>query len=101
MEKTGINITVITKRAGYKRGTYYSHIKKKDLSIATLRKYGKAIGHDFSEELPHLNSFMVEEEDEVYENEPKTIQQAIRQRNLWKQKYYDLMEKYVRCMEGK
>jgi hypothetical protein len=96
-----MNIEVITQRAGYKRGTYYLHIKKKDLPVSILNKYAKAIGHDFSEDIDDMPSSILGEPEFIYGGEPATIEEAIQQRNQWKEKYYALMEKYVQCMEKK
>jgi hypothetical protein len=71
------------------------------LPLDILQKYGKAIGHDFSEEIDDLPSSIVEEPEPLYGNQPATIEEAIHQRNHWKEKYYELMEKYIKCMEKK
>lgn len=79
--------------------TYYLHIRKPDLSFEILNKYSKAIGHDFSEDIPGINKFLVEEEGFSYKNEPKTLEEALKQRDDWKEKYYVLMEKYLKVVE--
>lgn len=71
------------------------------MPLDILQKYGKAIGHNFSEEIEDLPSSIVEEPESFYGNQPATIEEAIRQRNHWKEKYYELMEKYIKCMEKK
>ncbi|MGN6195429.1 MAG: hypothetical protein ACTHOB_10855 [Ginsengibacter sp.] len=71
------------------------------MPLDILQKYGKAIGHDFSEEIDDLPSSIVEEPEPLYGNQPATIEEAIHQRNHWKEKYYELMEKYIKCMEKK
>jgi hypothetical protein len=71
------------------------------LPASILQKYAKAIGHDFSEEINDLPPSIVEEPGTLYGNQPSTIEEAIRQRNHWKEKYYELMEKYIQCMEKK
>lgn len=43
--------------------------------------------------------FIVEDEGHVYSNEPTSIEEAIMQRNEWKEKYYALMEKYLKLVE--
>lgn len=75
------------------------HIKKKNLPVSILSKYAKAIGHDFSEEIQDMDQFILEEPESLYSNEPKTIEEAVKQRNEWKEKYYALMEKYIKLME--
>ncbi len=75
--------------------TYYLHRKKQDLPLHILAKYGIAIGHDFSEEIPEMAKFAVEEHQPEYSNEPKTLTEAIRQKNEWREKYFALLEKYL------
>ncbi len=99
VDKTGLSIDVVTKRAGYKRGTYYLHIKKENLDTAILQTYGKAIGHDFSEDVEGLTESNFLDAIEVYDTEPATISEAKRQRDVWREKYYALLERYVRSME--
>lgn len=99
VKKTGLNIDVIAKKAGYKRGTYYLHIKQKNLNAGILKKYARAIGYDFSSELPEIMSSAFGEEDHVYKKQPLTLDEAIKQRDEWKEKYYALMEKYLKYVE--
>ena len=42
---------------------------------------------------------MLEEPESVYSSDPVTIEKAIRQRNEWKEKYYQLLEKYLKLIE--
>ncbi len=100
VKETGISVNVAAKKAGYKRSTYYLHIKQKDLDIKILKKYALAIKHDFSREIPAMNDFMLAEEDHPYGNDPTTMAEAIKQRDEWKEKYYALMEKYVKYVEA-
>lgn len=90
---------MVTKKAGYKRGTYYLHIKKDDLALSILESYGKAIGYDFSEEIPEMEALIIEEPLNNYNSEPVTIEEAIAKMNEWKEKYLELMEKYLKCLE--
>lgn len=94
-----MGIETVTRRAGYKRGTYYLHIKKKDLSATILYKYGKAIHYDFSEEVPEVSRIRTKEPEEDYIIEPITMREAIVQMNEWKDKYYSLLEKYLSLVE--
>jgi hypothetical protein len=71
------------------------------LPVSILQRYAKAIGHDFSEEIDDLPTSIAEEPEALYGKQPDTIEEAIRQRNRWKEKYYELMERYIKCMEKK
>jgi hypothetical protein len=77
------------------------HIKQKDLNLDILKKYAKAIEYDFSNEVSGLETFVVGEEESVYKTKPKTLKDALKQRDEWKDKYYELMEKYQRLLEKK
>lgn len=83
---------------GISRGTYYNHISDRYLSLETLFEYGKAIGFDFSKILPEIKQYRVEEP-EVTFKVPQTLEEAIEQRDMWREKYYQLMEKYHRLLD--
>jgi hypothetical protein len=86
-------VTVVIERAGYSRSSYYKHRKEKDLDFHILTRYGRALKHDFREDLPEMPKYMIEEPEEQY-GKALTLQEAIRQRDQWKEKYYDLLELY-------
>ncbi|HXS58689.1 MAG TPA: hypothetical protein VN726_21320 [Hanamia sp.] len=46
-----------------------------------------------------MDQFMLEEPESVYSSDPLTIEKVIRQRNEWKEKYYQLLEKYLKLIE--
>jgi len=46
-----------------------------------------------------MSPFIVEEDGHVYGNEPASIEEATKQRNEWKEKYYVLLEKYLKLIE--
>jgi hypothetical protein len=69
------------------------------LSIQILKKYGSAIGYDFSEHIPGMDQFTVEEEGSAYKKEPTTIEEALRERDEWRNQYYALMDKYVKIIK--
>ena len=77
------------------------HIKQKNLNLDILKKYAKAIEYDFSNEVSGLEAFAVGEEDSVYKTKPKTLKDALKQRDEWKDKYYELLEKYLKYVEHK
>lgn len=90
---------VLAVKAGYKRGTYYLHIKDPDLSDAILNKYAKALDYDFSQDIPGIEKQLIDEPSTEYGNEPKTLQEAKVQTDFWRQKYYELLDKYVKVIE--
>ena len=89
-EASELSIIKIIKKAGYKSTTsYYRHVQMADLSLEIVHKYGEALKHDFSLEIPEIK-----EVDWLVESgNPKTIQEAIRERDYWRDKYYSVLEK--------
>ena len=83
----------MVKRMGIARGTYYNHKNDPALPLEQLLKYGRVIHHDFSEDIPEIARITIEEPHEMY-NIPKTLGEAIKQRDYWKEKYYQLLDSY-------
>jgi|SRR5687768_11924597 len=100
VEATGLNKETVAIKAGYSRSSYYKHIDNVDLDFYILMAYGKAIKHDFTEELPEMPKYLLEDPEETY-TKPVSIEEAIRQRDQWKDKYLELLEKYNRLIEEK
>ena len=100
VEASGINKEKVARRAGFSRSAYYKHVANPNLSYHILIEYGKAIQHDFTEEFPDMPKYVLEDPESKYGN-PLTIEQAIKQRDQWKDKFYDLLEKYNTLMEEK
>ena len=46
-----------------------------------------------------MNPFIVQEDDRAYKKDPATLKEALQQRDHWKDKYYELMEKYLILVE--
>lgn len=92
----------VAAKAGYQRTSYYKHIKERDLPYHILTAYGKAIRYDFTELLPEMPKYMIEEPDEQYS--PMNLEEARKQIDYWRDKYIDLLElfnKMILDMKGK
>jgi hypothetical protein len=100
VEASRLNKEEVAEKAGYSRSAYYKHIDNRDLEYHILMAYGKALGHDFTEDLPEMPKYLLEEPDEGY-NKPFNLEEAIRQRDLWKDKYIELLEKYNKLIESR
>ena len=98
VEASGLNKEEAAKKAGYTRSAYYKHIENPNLSYHILIAYGKAIKHDFTEEFPDMPKYVLEDPETAY-GQPKTIEEAARISDLWKNKYLELLEKYNRLIE--
>lgn len=97
--KNGFTIIALSKKLNQAPSTTYRQFEKDDLPYHIIKKFGKAMAHDFRVEFPEMD------EDESFTGasstaqeqsnyEPITLMQAIQQRDNWKEKYYDLLEKH-------
>lgn len=100
MKASRLNIEFVAKKAGYSRGSYYKHKLERDLDFHILAAYGRALKHDFTEDLPEMPKYLLEEPEAQYGKTP-TLQEALKQRDYWKEKYYELIEKYNQLIEEK
>ena len=90
-----ISVETITRKLNYSRTTYYNHIKNKNLPLDILIRYGRVLGYDFSQDIPE-----VKEMENMLNSRPLSIEEAIRQREVWRARYYELMEKFNAYLEG-
>lgn len=100
VSSSGLSITKVVKRAGYSRSSYYIHITDPKLAFDILREYGKALKHDFSTDFPEMGKLEFHDDDDDF-GEPDTVEKALKQRNSWRDKYYNLLEKYNKMLEDK
>jgi len=98
--QSNMSKTTIAKKAGYSRGSVYIHIANPELPAQILQDYGRVLRHDFSEDFPEIAWKLAEESPELNDL-PETIEEAIRQSDLWRNKYYALLEKYQKLLEEK
>jgi hypothetical protein len=76
------------------RNTYYYHTRQPNLSLLILKKYGKAISHDFSIELGEPRQQLVSEDDPTYLIAPQTLEEAVKQRDFYWKLYMHQLESY-------
>ncbi|WP_026946148.1 MULTISPECIES: hypothetical protein [Algoriphagus] len=104
--KNGFTILALSKKMDQAPSTTYRQFEKEDLPYHIIRKFGKAMGHDFRVEFPEMD----EEENYIRPDsmaqdptnfEPVSLMQAIQQRDNWKEKYYDLLEKHNELLRQK
>lgn len=101
VQQSELSKTVIAKKAGYNRTSLYNHIKTFDLSFDIIEKYGKALGFDFTTVFPEMIKYIAFEDPKADYPESLTFDQVLKQRNQWRDKYYDLLEKYNKLIEDK
>lgn len=97
VSRSGQTIKEVANRAGYSRAAYYSHTKNPNLSFDILEQYGKALSVDFTDHFPEMVKYLSYN----IKNENLTLEQAIKERDLWKDKYLNLLEKYNYLVEEK
>jgi hypothetical protein len=83
----------VAAKAGYQRASYYKHIKEPDLPYHILAAYGKAIKYDFTELLPEMPKYIIEEPEGTYTSQ-LSQEEARKQIDYWRSKYIDLLEKF-------
>ncbi len=100
VEKSGISIVKLVKKVGYKdRASYYTHIQKPDLSFDILSQYAKALNYDLREEFPEIIPFLMEEPPAIYYIIPENFEEAKSLLDKWKERYFMLLEKYLKVIE--
>jgi AcrR family transcriptional regulator len=98
VRKHKLKITQVVKKLGISRGTFYNHVEDPNLSFEILERYGKALGYDFTADIPEMAKYTFEEPSEIY-GQPSTLEEAIKQGEYWKNKYIALLEKHQRLIE--
>lgn len=98
-DKSDLSITQIAKRAGFNRTTFYNHIVNPLLPFHILERYSKVLHYDFATVIPEIERFQRFEEPNALYKIPKSIEDVIKQRDAWRERYYDLLERYNDMME--
>lgn len=100
----GMSISALAKKVGYDQSTFYRHTEKEELGFHIIRRYGRAMNHDFREEFPEMQdemSMVNEPFPEKYGNATITLSQCLEERNQWKEKYYSLLEIHNKMLRDK
>lgn len=95
VKASGLKKEKVAIKAGYQRTSYYKHIKEPDLAYHILTAYGRAIRYDFTEVLPEMPKYMIQEPEDTYELTPEESRKQI---DYWRNKYIDLMERYTQLV---
>jgi predicted RNase H-like HicB family nuclease len=91
---SGFSLTELSKRVAYDRTTVYRHFAKPDLEFTILIRYGKALNHDFTIEFPELQNYFSHADEPIHAYTPQTLAEALKERDIWKDKYIKLLEKH-------
>jgi hypothetical protein len=92
------SIKDIVEATGYKYGTFFKHIKTKDLSFSIIAKYGRAMQRDFSVEFPEMAEMPFVFTPVNNGNELSNDQLKISLQEL-QAKYSNLLEKHTAAIE--
>jgi hypothetical protein len=76
------------------RTTLYRHFADPDLDNGIILRYGKVLKHDFSIEFPDLSTFGNLLMEPLAEYRPITLSEALREADMWRDKYIDLLERH-------
>lgn len=101
-DESGMTVETIVERLHYaSRNTFYNHIRRSDLPFAILKRYGKVLGHNFSADIPEMEAYEIEmkETDVNYLLDPKTKEEAVRQRDFYLKLYMTQLEEFRKLQE--
>ncbi|MDB5200854.1 MAG: hypothetical protein JWQ27_263 [Ferruginibacter sp.] len=74
-------------------------MKNPNLSLAILKKYEAVLKYSFADEIEELADFNLSEQDLGYTSEPKSKDEAIRQRDFYIKLYMELLEDFRKIKE--
>lgn len=98
-DKSELSITQLAKKAGFNRTTFYNHIINPDLPFHILERYGRVLKFDFTTKIPEMQKFKHFEDPVALYAVPTTMDEVMLQRNTWRDRYYELLEKYNKVIE--
>lgn len=88
---SGIKLTELAKKMNLSRRHLYNLFEEPDLSVEYIYKIGKIIHHDFTNE---IKSYLRDSASGIIENTSDETIPYGEQTEYWKNKYFDLLEKY-------
>ena len=97
-EKT---IVKIASDAGYEQSTFYVHVKREDLPLDILFKYGKSMNHDFSMEIPEMDQYLSINGLKKNIDKNLSYDDLLKERDMWRDKYYSVLEENSRLLKEK
>jgi predicted transcriptional regulator len=84
VRRSGMSLSHLARLLNVNRRSIYNWFNQQRLSIDLILSIEKAIGYDFSNEIPEYSKYRVSIMKPVEDN----------QSEVWKMKYVDLLEKY-------
>lgn len=95
------NKSELSRLMGYDRSTIYRHYADPDLEDGIILKYAKVLKYDFSKEFPHLKDYGFQLNESLTEYKPMTLSEALKEVDLWKDKYIRLLEQYNEMLKNR
>lgn len=102
VESSDITVQSLMQKLKYaSRNSYYGHTRNPDLSLDMLKKYGKILNYDFSRDIPEMEPYIaILGDPEIgYMKEPKTKEEAVKQRDFYIKLYMNQLEEFRRLQE--
>jgi predicted metallo-beta-lactamase superfamily hydrolase len=81
------------------RTNIYAQLDRADMDVDIILAIGKSIHYDFKKHFPEVFKNVVEEPTEKYENQSTLLKKCLEEKNLFKEKYYDIMEAHNKLLE--
>lgn len=105
IEESNIHVTTIARTIGYNRTRFYAWYDNESLPYDIILKIGKVIHWDFRKDFPELfidASAVVEEPFVPYEagKSLSELEKCNAETQMWRERYYALMEEHNRLMKG-
>lgn len=94
-------ITQIAADAGYEKTSFYVHIRKADLSLDIIYKYGVAMPHDFSIEIPEMVDYLSVHGLKKADDTKLSYEQLLKEKEFWKDRFYTLLEEQNKVLSNK
>ena len=92
VRRNGHSITDVARLTNVNRRSVYNWFNQPRLKPEIIYKVGCVINHDFSKELPQL--FTPEDFEKGFKEHSPVEKRTEEQKDVWKDKYIDLMERY-------
>lgn len=89
------NVSKLAKELNVSRRSVYNYFQSDTIKPDIIFSIGKIIGYDFSKDLPELLFFQeIEKKIDLTANSVNTEPYSVSNRDLYKLKYIDLLERY-------
>ncbi|MEQ8548711.1 MAG: hypothetical protein RIC03_12415 [Cyclobacteriaceae bacterium] len=98
---TGTGISAIARKAGYHPTMPYRHFKQPDLPTHIIRKYGRAMNYDFTDQIPEMAQDFVITESPFQEKKITSLEECLAEKEKWKEKYFQLLEKTNQMLQDR